>query len=192
MAIVPSTASKDTIPALERIFANHGIPEVLKTDSGPPSQGHAFQSFAKEKDLAHGNITSLWPEANGHVEGFMKNLLYPPPPPPSTGKSPYHLCMNRTVRIKLPTIMETTPDTEAMQKDEDSKVKMKAYADQKRHVKPHNLNAEDITLMKQRRLNKASPHFEPAPYTILDVEGNISEEFNPSDECNSIYTSQTH
>ena len=49
--------------------------------------------------------------------------------------------MNRTVRIKLPTIMETTPDTEARQKDKDSKVKIKAYADQKRKVKPHNLNA---------------------------------------------------
>ena len=41
--------------------------------------------------------------------------------------------------------METTPDMKAMQKDEDLKVKMKAYADQKRHVKPHNLNAEDHT-----------------------------------------------
>jgi len=27
--------------------------------------------------------------------------------------------------------METTPDTEALQKDKDSKAKMKAYADQK-------------------------------------------------------------
>ena len=55
--------------------------------------------------------------------------------------------------------METTPDAEAMQKDEDSTVKMKAYADKKRHVKPHSLNAGDITLVKQRRLNKACPHF---------------------------------
>lgn len=39
--------------------------------------------------------------------------------------------------------METTPDTEALQKDKDSKAKMKAYADQKRQVKPHNLNAGD-------------------------------------------------
>ena len=27
--------------------------------------------------------------------------------------------------------------------------------------------------MKQRRLNKASPHFEPVPYTILDVKGSM-------------------
>ena len=69
--------------------------------------------------------------------------------------------------------METTPDTEAMQKDKDSKAKMKAYADQKPQVKLHNLNAGDITLVKQRRLNKASPHFKPVPYTILDVKGSM-------------------
>ena len=192
--IVCSIAAKNTIPALERIFATHGIPEVLKTDNGPPFQGHAFQSFAKEKGFTQRKITPLWPEANGHVEGFMKNLgkvartahsqgkdwrrelyvilaNYRATPHPSTGKSPYQLCTNRTVRIKLPTIMETTPDTEAMQKDKDSKAKMKAYADQKRQVKPHNLNAADITLVKQSRLNKASPHFEPVPYTVLDVKG---------------------
>jgi len=138
----------------------------------------------------------LWPEANGHVEGFMKNLgkvartahsqgkdwkrelyvflaNYRATPHPSTGRSPYQLCMNRTVRIKLPTIVKTTPDMEAMQKDKDSKEKMKAYADQQRQAKPHNLNAGDITLVKQRRLNKASPHFEPVPYTILDVKGSM-------------------
>ena len=67
--IVSSFAAKDTIAALEHIFATHGIPEVLKTDNGPPFQGHTFQSFAKEND------------------------------------------------------------TEALQKDKDSKSKMKAYAD---------------------------------------------------------------
>ena len=72
---------------------------------------------------------------------------------PSTGKSPYQLCINRTVMIKLPTIMEKTPDTKAMQKDKNSKAKMKAYADQKRQVKPHNLNTGNITLVKQRGLN---------------------------------------
>ena len=197
--IVSSTAAKDTIPAVERIFVTHGIPEVLKTDNGPPFQGHAFQSFAKEKGFTHRKITPLWPEANGRVEGFMKYLgkvartahsqgkdwrrelyvflaNYRATPHPSTGKSPYQLCMNRTVRIKLPTIMEPTPDTEAMLKDNDSKAKMKAYADQKRHVKPHNLNAGDITLVKQRRLNKASPHFEPvcqSCMSVLDVKGSM-------------------
>ena len=69
--------------------------------------------------------------------------------------------------------METIPDTEAMQMDKDSKAKMKAYVDHKRQVKPHNLYAGDITLVKQRRLNKPSTHFEPVPYTVLDVKGSL-------------------
>ena len=31
----------------------------------------------------------------------------------------------------------------------------------------------DITLVKQRRLNKASLHFEPVPYTIVNVKGSM-------------------
>ena len=73
---------------------------------------------------------------------------YRAPPHPSTGKSPYQLCMNIAVRIKRPIIMETTPDTEAMQKDKDSKTKMKACTDQKQQVKPQNLNTWDTTLVK--------------------------------------------
>ena len=59
--IVPSIAAKDTMPVLERIFATHGIPKVLKTDYGPTFQGHAFQSFAKAKGFTHRKITPLWP-----------------------------------------------------------------------------------------------------------------------------------
>ena len=52
---------------------------------------------------------------------------------------------------------------------------MKAYADQKQKGKPHNLNARDITLVIQRRLDKASPHFKPISslYTILDAKGSM-------------------
>ena len=81
--------------------------------------------------------------------------------------------MNRTVKIKLPTIVKTIPDTVAMQKDKDSKGKMKAYVHQKRQVKSHNLNGGDIPLMKQRRLTKPSPHFQPVLYTVLDLKGSM-------------------
>ena len=72
--IVSSTAARNALPALERIFVTHGIPGVLKTDNGPPFQGQAFHEFAAEIGFYHRKITQLWPEANGHVEGFMKNL----------------------------------------------------------------------------------------------------------------------
>ena len=50
---------------------------------------------------------------------------------------------------------------------------MKSYADQERHVKPNHLSAGDITLVRQRRFTKSSPHFEHVPYTVLDVKGSM-------------------
>ena len=72
--IIKSTAAKEVLPAMERIFATHGIPETLKSDNGSPFQRQAFRSFAEEKGFKHQKIIPLWPEANGHAEGFMKNI----------------------------------------------------------------------------------------------------------------------
>ena len=193
--IVSSAAAGNTFPALERIFPTHGIQEVLKRDNGSPFQGRAFHEFAMEKGFHHRKITPLWPEANGHVENLMKNLgkvartahsqgkdwrelyvfvaNYRATPHPSTGKSPYKLCMNRTVRTKLPTIPQGNPFAEAMQKDQEGKARMNTYADLKRRTKSHSLNVGDHTLVKRRIQNKARPRFEPVPYTILDVKGSV-------------------
>ena len=72
--IVSSTAAGNVFPALERIFATHGIPEVLKRDNGPPFQGQAFHEFTMKKGFLHRKITTLRPAANGHAENVMKNL----------------------------------------------------------------------------------------------------------------------
>ena len=50
---------------------------------------------------------------------------------------------------------------------------MKAYADTKRSTKPHDLHIGDSALVKQKRSNKASPPFEPVPYTIRDIKGSM-------------------
>ena len=90
-------------------------------------------------------------------------------PHPSTGKSPYKLCMNRTESTKLHTIPQVNPNAEAMQKDQEAKARMNAYADLKRRTKPQCLNVGDHTLVKQRIQNKASPRFEPVSYMLKDL-----------------------
>ena len=52
----------------------HGIPEVVKTDNGPPFQSEDFANFAKYLNLTPQRITPLWPEANGEAERFMRTL----------------------------------------------------------------------------------------------------------------------
>ncbi len=128
--IVSGTSASATIPAFEKIFATHGIPQEIKTDNGPPFQGEDFRRFAQEKGFSHRRITPLWPEANGQVERFMRNIgkiaktahvsrkdwrreIYPflvnyrDTPHPCTGKKPYELTMNRTIRTKMPSVMKT-------------------------------------------------------------------------------------
>ena len=38
--IVRSTAATTILPMLDRIFATHGIPDIVKSDNGPPFSGH--------------------------------------------------------------------------------------------------------------------------------------------------------
>ena len=102
---------------------------------------------------------------------FLAN--YRATPHPSAGKSPYELCMNRTVRTKLPTVRQVSPDAKVVQKDKEAKARMKAYGDLKRQTKPLRLNIGDHVLVKQRTQNKASPRFELVPYTIQDIKDSM-------------------
>ena len=73
--IVSSTASTTVIPKLDSIFARQGIPEILKTDNGPPFNGGELTQFANHLGFHHRKVTPLWPCANGEVERFMAPLM---------------------------------------------------------------------------------------------------------------------
>lgn len=62
------------MPTLDRIFATHGIPSVLKSDNGPPFFGEEFKAYMIENGIDHQRITPLWPQANSEAENFMKPL----------------------------------------------------------------------------------------------------------------------
>jgi transposase InsO family protein len=72
--IVKSRSATSTISKLERIFATHGLPNVLKSDNGPPFQSNEFKQFMKENGIKHQRITPLWPQANSEAEHFMKPM----------------------------------------------------------------------------------------------------------------------
>ena len=69
-----STSCRTTCDRLRKIFANHGIPERLESDNGPPFQSAEFAEFAKEMGFHHHRITPEHPRANGEAESFMKVL----------------------------------------------------------------------------------------------------------------------
>ena len=72
--IVHSTSAKAVLPKLDRVFAAYGVPQVVKSDNGPPFNGHEFAQFADYLGFKRRRVTPLWPEANDEVERFIKTF----------------------------------------------------------------------------------------------------------------------
>jgi hypothetical protein len=47
---VKSTSANKVIPRIDKVFSEFGIPDVVKTDNGPPFNSREFQSFAQTLD----------------------------------------------------------------------------------------------------------------------------------------------
>ena len=60
--VVHSTSAKAVIPKLDRTFAAYGVPQVVKSDNGPPFNGDEFAQFAKYLGFKHRKVSSLWPK----------------------------------------------------------------------------------------------------------------------------------
>ncbi len=65
--IVKSTSAKNVIPVLDKVFSMFGIPEVMKSDNGPPFQSHEMRAFMEKYGIKHRKITPLWPRANAQA-----------------------------------------------------------------------------------------------------------------------------
>ena len=50
---------------------------------------------------------------------------------------------------------------------------MKNYADQNRNVKIANFSIDDTVLVKQPKVNKLTPPFNPDPHTIVSIKGSM-------------------
>ena len=55
------------ILAMDKLFAIHGIPDVIRTNNRPPFNSGTY-GFKTQK------VTTLWPEANSQAESCMKCL----------------------------------------------------------------------------------------------------------------------
>ena len=196
---VSSTSIRAVAPKLDKIFSTHGIPEVVKSDNGPPFNGKEFTEYAEMKGFHHRKISPLWPEANAQAENFMKTLQkaartahtsnlmwksevynfllnYRATPHSSTNMSPSEVLMNRKIRTKVPQIYKVANakiDTELRQTDEKSKRIMKTYADKQRNVKPHGFQIGDTVLVKQQKNNKLTTPYSDKPYIIIKIKGSM-------------------
>ena len=173
---VKSTASIHVLPKLDSIFSLMGIPKILKSDNGPPFQGHEFAEFCRNLGVKHRKITPLWPQANGQVENFNKSIkqiiqksfvsnsdwrselnkflrAYRNTPHSSTKVAPSDLLFIKSNSSKLPSIISDQKEGDiqikAKMNDSQKKATMKAYSDVKRRAKPTQFRVRDQVVLDQ-------------------------------------------
>ncbi|KAL8562268.1 hypothetical protein ACOMHN_037224 [Nucella lapillus] len=197
--ILSSTSARATIPKLDSIFARHGVPDIVKSDNGPPFSSHEFKQFANQLGFKHRKVTPLWPQANGgvekcmqmikktiqsaHIEGkpwkqelfhFLRN--YRATPHSSTGVSPAEALFRRPIKVKLPQVPVKSPSTSQFdaslrQHDANQKQKMKQYADSRRRAHTADIQVGDNVLVRQPRENKLTSFYDPAPREVILKKG---------------------
>ncbi|KAK7112338.1 hypothetical protein V1264_011807 [Littorina saxatilis] len=197
--ILTSTSAKAVIPKLDAIFSRFGIPDVVKSDNGPPFNGSDFERFAGYLGFKHRTITPLWPQANGGAERCMPMLKktiqaaqvegkvwrqelykflrsYRATPHCSTGTSPAEVLLGRKFKTQLPQLEDnaTSPlDDTIRQHDGVMKKKMKVYADARRHAADSPIQVGDTVLVRQKRDSKLTPYYNPAPLEVTAKKGSM-------------------
>ena len=198
--VVNSTSANTVIPVFDKVFSMMGIVSVLKTDNGPPFNSHQFKAFATNMGFKHQRITPIWPQANGEAERFMRNLgkvtrsaviegrpwrqemykflrNYRATPHSSTGIAPATALFGREMKIKLPATISHPQTVELdhalKENDKDAKMKMKRYADRKRHAKSRAIVPGNAVLVRQRKRDKLTSPFDHRPYTVIQKKGTL-------------------
>jgi transposase InsO family protein len=68
--ILTSTSARAVIPKLDAIFSRQGIPDVLKSDNGPPFTSLKFKKFVENLGFQHRRITPYWSKANWELSSL--------------------------------------------------------------------------------------------------------------------------
>ena len=136
---VKSTAAEYAMPKLDELFSEFGVPIEIKTDNGPPYNGHLWAEFANYFGFHHRKVAAEHAPANGCVEAFMKPLRkciqtaiterkdwhqtlveflrsYRSTPHPTTGLPPSTLMFGSNRTNLLPTIIKESKSREEYKK----------------------------------------------------------------------------
>jgi transposase InsO family protein len=185
---------------MEILFSIFGIPIEVRSDNGPPFNSKEFDDFAKYLGFKHRLITPEWPQANGIVESFMKNLVrivrtavidkvswkvrlieflrnYRSTPHSTTNVAPADLFFRNAKTTRLPQFKSNfspnNADEYAIEADQKKKLIMKNEFDRRKNVKDIAIQINDTVLVKQKQTNKSKAPFEPHKYVVTDVKGNM-------------------
>ena len=72
--IVSSRKAYVVIPKLDKVFATHGIPEVIQSDNRPPFNREEYSRYLKVLCINPKSSTPYWPQGNAETEKIMQPL----------------------------------------------------------------------------------------------------------------------
>ena len=194
---VTSTSARAVIPKMDKTFASLGIPVSVSSDNGPPFNSQDFSDLSRYLGFRHERKTPLNPQANAEAEQFMRVLkklyqiskltgsnfkqevyrflrAYRATPHCTTKIAPADLMYpGRKFRTRLPigVIPREHNFEELFQKDLEKKMQMKEYADNKRYVKPSDIQVGDSVLVRRETINKSTPAYETEPLQVQYRKG---------------------
>lgn len=72
--LMTSITSEAVIQALRRMFAIHGIPDVLVSDNGPQLSSATFQLFLASQGIRHAQVAPFYQAGNGMAERAVRSV----------------------------------------------------------------------------------------------------------------------
>ena len=207
--IVRSAKASVVIPKLDKVFATHGIPSVVKADNGPPFNSDDFERYLNTLGIEREPSTPEWPQCNAEVERFMQPLgkviktahiegrawqqelyrfflQYRTTPHTTTQVPPSELLFNRVIRGRLPILHKNkfvNRHDEARENEAKKQAYDKQYADKRRNAKWSEIEVADHVLVRQRKKNKLSTCFNKTPYVVTHRHGSQITARNKDDHC---------
>lgn len=195
--IVKSTSAATVIPKLDKMFSEFGVPDVVKSDNGPPFNSKEFASFADDLGFKHRKVTPKWARANGEVERFVRTVKkviktaklehknpkqelnrllrnYRATPHSTTRVAPATALFGRPMKTKLPELTIPHSDPEIRERDWTAKAKMKKHADNKRYIRPSTVKEGDTVIVKRDDSKKKSDTpYDPRPHIVVEKKGSM-------------------
>ncbi|KAK3720930.1 hypothetical protein QZH41_014537, partial [Actinostola sp. cb2023] len=165
--IVTSTSARAVIPKLDAIFSRQGIPDVLKSDNGPPFNGHEFSNFAEYLGFHHRKITPVWPKANGEAERFMRSLKKCVTTAHMEHKN-WKQELFKFLRQYQITLTNPLP---------------------RQHEKESDIKPGATVLVRQPRASKLSTPFDPKPLVVKETKGTM---ITASNEQRTVTRNSSH
>ena len=190
-----STTASAVIAVFQRLFGEHGVPQVVRADNGPQFCCSEFQEFGKSWGFQIITSSPHYPQSNGQAESAVhtaKNLLRKcdnlrigvlsyNSTPLHNGYAPSELLMGRRLRTMVPISQENLrpqlPDINKIRSfEEKDQTKRKDYFDKRHGVKEApELNVGDQVYIRDMKLRGivTQKHENPRSYLINTSEGRV-------------------